>query len=126
MTFNCVKGCLKVALIRGGSVIVPESSADDSTCQSEPFVSHPIAGDWVFAWVKNPLLNPLMVISSPLYPAKCYAKCSPAFAPGPAPNHTQMKGEAFSAGYAVVSCCVSPNVSLNYSCPNGADYILQY
>ncbi|MFO0781136.1 MAG: hypothetical protein U0519_04640 [Candidatus Gracilibacteria bacterium] len=131
VTFPCTSACYKVLLDQLGTTIVAESSSDDDLCEDGTTPSsHPSAGMNLYVWVGDPANNNAISLDSlGVFPSACKVKCSSAPNPGPAPDHTQMNAELFSAGYATVACGAGPTISLSQSCPNGptgASYILQF
>lgn len=126
VTYSCVPGCLKMIVNKLGQTKVPESSANDSTCQTLPFITHPGPGDNLYTWVEAGDMDAMKATSLGSYPMTCKVKCKPTPNVGTAPNHAEMEAEIFSAGYTTVACGSNPEISLSQSCANGASLLVQY
>lgn len=126
VTYDCVPGCLKMIVNKLGQTKIAESSANDSTCQTLPFITHPGPGDNLYTWVEAGDMDAMKATSIGSYPMTCKVKCKPTPNVGTAPNHAEMEAEIFSAGYTTVACGSNPEISLSQSCANGASLLVQY
>ncbi len=127
VTYDCVPGCLKIMVNKLGQTKIVESSANDSTCQTLPFITHPGPGDNLYTWVEaGDNMDAMKATSLGSYPMTCKVKCKPTANVGTAPNHAEMEAEIFSAGYTTVACGSNPEISLSQSCANGASLLVQY
>ncbi|MFO0780839.1 MAG: hypothetical protein U0519_03050 [Candidatus Gracilibacteria bacterium] len=122
-------GCGKTIHLSLGTVIIADSSPNDSTCQGTPFTVNPSTNEdvayavqltpgqlitWTFAAGKSPKYVNYKCVTSPV--------------PGPAPTRDQLYGTVYTSGYVQVAAApVSNPLTFGVSCPsNWAVFVLSY